>query len=95
MFRDDKIMVPALLGYCGIGIALFFLVPWLDLARYGGIWLVNLAILPVLPAAVLLAARAWRLRESSLRRCWRRMGWPAAAMAGGHHERLSMQARQS
>lgn len=84
MFRNDKMMVLALLGYCAIGIPLFFLLPWLDLARYGRIWLVNLAILPVLPAALLLAARGWRLREAFLRRQREHFYGPSLAVSRRH-----------
>lgn len=50
--KDQRIA--AVFIYCAIVIALMAVAPWIDWARYGNVWVANLAALPVLPAVYLL-----------------------------------------
>lgn len=53
LFKKDE-RITAVFTYCAIVIALMAVTPWIDWARYGDIWVANLAGLPALPAVFLI-----------------------------------------
>jgi len=57
LFKKDE-RIAAVFTYCAIVIALLAVTPWIDWARYGNVWVANLAGLPVLPAVFLVFKKA-------------------------------------
>lgn len=56
MFKDGRAKL-VVLCYCLIVAALLAAVPWLNWAKYGDIWVANLAALPALPGIWMVLGR--------------------------------------
>lgn len=57
MFNISTSSAAVLLSFCAIVLALLAAVPWLDWAKYGNAWVINLASLPALPGILMVMRR--------------------------------------
>lgn len=67
MFKNNPRIATALIGYCAIVVALLAVLPWIDWARHGSAWVLNLAGLPALPGVLLIAGKPRGTRRGGLR----------------------------
>lgn len=57
MFNISNSNAAVLLSFCAIVLALLAAAPWLDWAKYGNAWVINLASLPSLPGILMVMRR--------------------------------------